>query len=100
MRHFLPSEILTDLENIVKNDGTFDSDLWVEVVYNYAAAYKHTEREPDKYLLLDSLKTLWIGRFVSYCIETEDMDVNEAETVLQKQAEVFEEKFNYLASIY
>ena len=28
------------------------------------------------------------------------MDINEAETVIQKQAEVFEEKINYLISIY
>jgi hypothetical protein len=28
------------------------------------------------------------------------MDIHEAEIVIQKQAEVFEEKFNYLRSIY
>lgn len=100
MGHFLPSEIISDLENIVKNDKPMDPDLWAEVVYNYAAAYKNTEREPDRYLLLDSLKTLWIGRFVSYADETKDMDINEAEVILQKQAEVFEEKFDYLRSIY
>jgi len=100
MGHYLPKEIMDDLENIVEKDMSFDSELWVEVVYNYAAAYKMTESEPDKYLLLDSLKTLWIGRFVSYAEETKDMDINEAETILQKQAEVFEEKFDYLRSIY
>jgi hypothetical protein len=100
MGHFLPKSILKDLENIVKNKKKFDSDLWSEVVFNYAAAYKNLKREPDKYLLLDSLKTLWIGRFISYAIETKNMDINEAENVLQKQAEVFEEKFNYLRSIY
>ncbi len=98
--HFLPSAILSDLEKIVKKRKSFDSDLWAEVVYNYAAAYKNIKTEPDRFLLLDSLKTLWIGRFVSYAIETKDMDINEAETILQKQAEVFEEKFDYLRSIY
>ena len=100
MAHYLPKEIMDDLENIVEKDIPFDSELWVEVVYNYAAAYKMAEREPDKYLLLDSLKTLWIGRFVSYAEETKDMDINEAEKILQKQAEVFEAKINYLRSIY
>ncbi len=100
MGHYLPEEIIKDLVNLVDNDGIFDPELWVEIVYNYAAAYKKIEREPDKYLLLDSLKTLWIGRFVSYANETKDMDINEAEKVLQKQAEVFEEKFDYLRSVY
>ena len=100
MAHYLPKEIMDDLENIVEKDILFDSELWAEVVYNYAAAYKKAEREPDKYLLLDSLKTLWIGRFVSYAEETKDMDINEAEKILQKQAEVFEAKINYLRSIY
>jgi glycosyltransferase involved in cell wall biosynthesis len=100
MQHFLPSEIMKDLENVIKNNRKFDPELWAEVVYNYASAYKDLKREPDKYLLLDSLKTLWIGRFISYAIETNEMDINDAETVLQKQAEVFEEKFDYLRSIY
>ena len=46
------------------------------------------------------MKTLWIGRFVDYAIEAKDMNMNEAEKVIQKQAEVFEEKFDYLKSIY
>lgn len=100
MGHFLPKDIIQCLEDIINNKKSFDPELWAEIVYNFAADYKNLRREPDKYLLLDSLKTLWIGRFISYAIETKDMDINEAETVLQKQAEVFEEKFNYLRSIY
>lgn len=99
MRQVLNDDIMTDLEHVVNNHGSIDSDLWAEIVYSYAAAYKNTN-ESDKHNILDSLKTLWIGRFVSYAIETRDMDINGAETVLQKQAEVFEEKFNYLVSIY
>jgi glycosyltransferase involved in cell wall biosynthesis len=100
MASYLPKEIMDDLENIVKKDAPFDSELWAEVVYNYAAFYKMAKRETDKYFLLDSLKTLWIGRFVSYAKETNDMDINESEKILQKQAEVFEQKFDYLRSIY
>lgn len=98
--HHLPSEIMNELDDIVNKDVPFDSELWVEVVYNYAAAFKKAKGEPDKYLLLDSLKTLWIGRFVSYAVQTQDMDINEAEKILQKQAEIFEEKINYLISVY
>ena len=100
MRRVLPDDIIVDLDKIVVNGGSFDSEIWTEIVYNFAAAYKKAENDQDKYDLLNSLKTLWIGRFASYAIEAKDMDINEAEIVIQKQAEIFEEKFNYLRSIY
>jgi hypothetical protein len=100
MRRVLPDDIIVDLDKIVINGDSFDSEIWTEIVYNFAAAYKKAENDQDKYDLLNSLKTLWIGRFASYAIEAKDMDINEAETVIQKQAEIFEEKFNYLRSIY
>ena len=100
MKQFLPEEIVTKLDDIVNNDENFDSELWVKVVYNYAAAYKKVTNDSDKYILLDSLKTLWIGRFVSYATEVDGMDINEAEKIIQKQAEVFEEKFDYLKDTY
>lgn len=100
MKHYLPESILKDLKKIVSNEDKLDAELWAEIVYNYAASYKKIEQKADKYFLMDSLKTLWIGRFVSYAQETKDMDINQAEQVLQKQAEVFEGKFDYLRSIY
>lgn len=100
MKKCLPEDIMNELENVVNNSNSFDPLLWSKIVYNYAAGYKRTNTEAEKYALLDSLKTLWIGRFVSYAIETKDMDINEAEKVLQKQAEVFEENFDYLLSVY
>jgi hypothetical protein len=100
MERFLPNSIISYLERIVNNSENFDSELWAEIVYNYAASWKNIYSEEDKILLLDTLKILWIGRYVSYANEVKDMDMNEAENVIQKQAEVFEEKFEYLRSIY
>ncbi len=100
MERFLPKSIIAYLERIVNNNERFDSELWTEIVYNYAAAWKNIKTESDKCLLLDTLKTLWIGRYVSYAMEVKDMDINEAEKIIQKQAEVFEGKFEYLRSIY
>jgi len=100
MKHFLPDSIIKDLERIVNNGEKFDSEIWAEIVYNYAAGWKHVSTDSDKYLLLDTLKTLWIGRFVSYAKEVKDMDINQAEIIIQKQAELFEEKIDYLRSIY
>lgn len=100
MKQFLTEDMIVHLENIVNQNENFDSELWTEIVYNHAAAYKNIRNENEKYVLLDSLKTLWIGRFVSYATEVKDMDINDAEHVIQKQAEVFEEKIDYLKSIY
>ena len=100
MKRFLPQAIIDNLDDIANNGGNFNSELWAEIVYNHAAAFKGIEDEESKYTLLDSLKTLWIGRFVSYATEVEKMDINEAEKIIQKQAGIFEEKFEYLRSIY
>lgn len=100
MKQYLPEAIIKDLENIVSNGNILDAELWAEIVYNYAASYKKITEKEEKDFLINSLKTLWIGRFVSYAQETKDMDINQAEQVIQKQAEVFEGKFDYLRSIY
>jgi len=100
MKQFLPESIIEDIEKIVQNKNGFDPELWAEIVYNYASAWKNMKTESEKYILIDSLKTLWIGRFVSYAEEVKNMDMNEAEIVIQRQAEIFEEKFDYLRSIY
>jgi len=100
MKQYLPESIINDLNTVVNNGSGIDPELWAEIVYNYTASYKDARDEPGRYLLLDSMKTLWIGRFVSYAMETKDMDINQAEVVLQKQAEIFEDKMDYLCSIY
>lgn len=100
MKKYLPESILKDLKKILENKNSIDPELWAEIVYNYASAWRNINNESEKNKLLDSLRILWIGRFVSYAKEVKNMDTHEAEIVIQKQAEVFEEKFDYLRSIY
>ena len=97
---FLPDELIRKVDHLIQNSGNFDAVLWADVVYQYAAAYKRVTTEEEKYLLLDTLKTLWLGRFVSYARQVEGMNVNGAEKVIQEQAEIFEDRFEYLKSIY
>jgi len=100
IQEILPKEISEELDKIIDNYTAFNPELWAEIVYNYAAAYKSAQNIEQKNLLIDTLKTIWIGRFVSYALETKDMDIDEAEKVLQKQAEIFEQKLDYLRGIY
>jgi hypothetical protein len=100
IQKILPKEISEELDKIIDNYTAFNPELWAEIVYNYAAAYKSAQNIEQKNLLIDTLKTIWIGRFVSYALETKDMDIDEAEKVIQKQAEIFEQKLDYLRGIY
>jgi hypothetical protein len=97
---FLTEDIIAKIDHIVTNNTNFDPYLWADIVYKYAASYKNIETEEEKYVLLDTLKSLWLGRYVSYAIEVKDMDINGAEQVIQKQADIFEERFDYFKSIY
>lgn len=100
INQYLPAEIMLEIDKIVKGEQNFNSEIWAEIVYEYAASFKKTKSKADRYLLLDTLKTFWLGRFASYAEEVKDMDINEAETVIQKQANIFEEKIDYLLSKY
>ena len=97
----LPNEIAYEIENIVHNGHNFKANLWAKIVYNYVSIFKDIYKDESKvYLLLDTLKTLWIGRFVSYARRVEEMDINQAEKIIQLQADVFEQEFDYLKNIY
>jgi len=100
MEKILQPEIMKRVANAAKNIEKFNASLWAEVVYNFAARYKELNSKAKKYALLDTLKTLWLGRFISYVIETKDMDWNEAEEIVQEQARIFEDKIEYFLSIY
>ena len=102
IKEILPNDLISDLDNKINNNLDLNSELWAEIVYNYAAAYKKIEEndEESKYRILDSLKTLWLGRFVSYVKQVQNMDINDAEKIIQEQAEIFENKIEYLKSIY
>jgi hypothetical protein len=75
-------------------------DLWAESVFHFASSYKNLKRKTEKNVLLDTLKTLWFGRFTSFVIETADMDLLSAERIIQKQAQIFEEKFEDFCHYY
>jgi len=100
IKHFLPESVINKLEGITKKIERFSPELWAEIVYTFASSYKNIKKKSERYAILDSLKIIWFGRFVSYVNETEDMDLNEAERIIRDQARIFEDKFDYFLSIY
>ncbi len=100
MKEFLPEQLIHSIEDVLNDGHQFDADLWSKIVFHYAAAYKSIDDDEKKYMLLDTLKTLWLGRFVSYAEIVDDMDINDAEKIIQRQAETFEKNFDYLKNIF
>lgn len=99
-KRYLPDKAFIKLNNAAKDIENLDSELWAEIVYTLASSYKKMKNKSSKYIILDVLKTIWLGRFVSYVIETKNMSTNEAERVIQNQARVFEEKLDFFLSMY
>lgn len=100
IKQYLPEEIINSIDQVINNTEPFNALIWAKIVFHYASSFKKIDNDADKYMLLDTLKTLWLGRFVSYAYQVQDLDLNEAEILIQKQAETFEEQFEYLKAIY
>jgi len=104
--HFRPmyQEILNP-ENLVSldrihhrwNDNQEEElgpDLWSKILYDFACVYQLWERNRRK--LVDIITPLYFGRTKSYCQQVMDMTYEQAESVVQDQARVFERNRPYL----
>jgi hypothetical protein len=65
---------------------SFPLDLWVRAVYRAINAFSVSE----DLRVLDALRVLWQGRFLSLVRETEGMSGDEAESYIQQQLSTFE----------
>jgi hypothetical protein len=96
---YIAPDVVNELARAVKAEPvTIAPELWAKIVYNLAAAYKHHEEKRTR--ILDALRVLWLGRFITYVNETRGMEPNEAEREIEKQAEIFERERDYLISLY
>ncbi|HSR16091.1 MAG TPA: cell wall biosynthesis glycosyltransferase, partial [Gemmatimonadales bacterium] len=69
-------------------------DLWVHLVYDYAAAYHHRRLNPDH--LLRSLTPLYLGRTAAWVVEAARLDAAAVERALDDLCERFESHKPYL----
>ena len=85
-----------DLDSIAStklSDYYFPLELWVRAVYLAIDAFSASE----DLSVLDALRVLWQGRFLSLVRETEEMSDEEAEAYIQGQLVVFEEQRSILS---
>ncbi len=90
-------DLREDLDRIAScelDSYSFPLPLWVNAVYLAIDAFSVSE----DLKILDALRVLWQGRFLSLVRETEAMSTEEAEAYIQGQLAVFEEQRSILSN--
>jgi hypothetical protein len=72
----------------------YPSDLWVRILYDYAAAYRY-EALPRQ-ILLDSLIPFYYSRMLSYINKTRDLGTRECEEYLDAIYRIYEREKSHL----
>ena len=91
-------DLREDLDHIAAREldsYSFPLPLWVKSVYLAIDAFSVSENPK----ILDVLRVLWQGRFLSLVRETETMSDEEAETFIRGQLAVFDEQRSVLDSL-
>ncbi|MBS1241571.1 MAG: putative Glycosyl transferase, family 2 [Gemmatimonadetes bacterium] len=94
---FLTEITRTDLHQLVGQTAasfTMPPDVWVRLVYEYAAAYHHRRLSTDH--LLRSLTPLYLGRTAAWVVEAGPLDAPGVETALDALCGRFEAMKPYL----
>lgn len=71
---------------------------WARIVYDFAATFHHWSRNRGK--LVEIMRPLYYARVASFINETGEMTTEQAEIVIDKQAEIFEDLKPYLLGIW
>jgi hypothetical protein len=85
---------LEDADRMKSEEFHFHTEIWVKLLYELAAKYHHLADHRMK--LLTVMTPLYLGRVASFITRTRDMSSEEAEAVVEEQAEVFERLKPYL----
>ncbi|MDY6930658.1 MAG: glycosyl transferase family 2 [Halobacteriota archaeon] len=97
----LNKELIEKLDyGAMKKPVHIGPELWSKLVFSMAAAYKNTSDDEERQEVLETLKSLWLGRFASFVNETQGLEVEVAEKKLAEQAEIFKENMGYMTSLY
>ncbi|MBS7625539.1 glycosyltransferase family 2 protein [Candidatus Bathyarchaeota archaeon] len=93
----LGRDLLKDLTHISRSSRPiFPPETWAKTVYSFASAFK--SREGDD--LLDTLRGIWLGKICSFINQTEGMADDDADDIVEKEAEIFEDLKPFLISRY
>ena len=70
------------------------TDDWAKIVYDFAATFHKWKRDRGK--LVEIMRPLYYARVASFINRTKDMTTQEAEKIIEDQAQIFEDLKPYL----
>ncbi len=100
LKEFLPEERMEELEGMASRSDhqfVFPMQVWVRLVWDYAVAY-HRSPKDDKAInrLMLSMVPLYFGRTASFVKETWNMPTYEAEDVVERLCDIYEQEKGYI----
>ena len=98
LKDLLSAEVFKELKRKYgKGTVAIDHRLWYKIVYDALYAYDTTDFDSD---LIEALKSLYFGRFVSFFKKTLDQPFEVCEERIIKQAESFRKNKDYFVGKY
>jgi glycosyltransferase involved in cell wall biosynthesis len=86
-----------EIQALIKKDKSnffLEVDVWAKTLYDLAAAFHHWQG--NRQLMVSLMTPLYFARVASFVNRTKDMSNEQAEVVVELQAEVFEKHKDYL----
>lgn len=87
-------QVIEKLYQTKEKDFLIDTVYWTRILYDLAAAYHHWEG--NRQLMVSLMTPLYFARVASFVNRTSEMNNEEAEAVVEDQAEIFEKNKDYL----
>ena len=98
-RKIIAPEYWKVIERLFKADEKgfhIETEVWARILYDLAAAFHHWKG--NRHLMVSLMTPLYFARVASFVNRTKEMTNDEAEKLVEEQAEVFEKNKNYLIS--
>jgi len=87
---------LNEIRELPLTHFSFPSQLWAQILFRYAIAYKSGAE--DRQAMLASLQPIFVGKILSFIKKTERMSIQQAEEYIENECMIFEEMKPYLLS--
>ncbi|MGQ9542592.1 MAG: glycosyltransferase family 2 protein [Candidatus Bathyarchaeia archaeon] len=97
LREVLGDSLLKEVVQISHSSNPrFPPETWAKTVYSFASFFKGQKGDE----LLDALRGIWLGKVYSFITQTEGMSDDDADNVVEGEAEIFEDLKPFLLSCY
>jgi glycosyltransferase involved in cell wall biosynthesis len=87
-------KIIEVLYQMDEKEFLIETEVWAKILYDLAAAFHHWKG--NRQLMVSLMTPLYFARVASFVNRTKDMSNEEAEEVVEEQAEIFEKLKGYL----